>query len=170
MKYRDPFFLGVAKTQSQADDFKCLANIRQPFQPSPDVLGRKRKSRVPELLQVRTACLVTNIQTTKQNQKKENMIPSYYCKALSCHFPRPPIENLRLQSLGAFRKGVRRPKYFTICPPLLSMSKKNQATLTHHTWCSIGKDFTSNRLTEIISCHCYSTCNSSLFTMKPRCH
>ena len=32
----------------------------------------------------------------------------------------------------ALWKGVRRPKYLTIWPPLLSISTKNQATLMHH--------------------------------------
>lgn len=32
----------------------------------------------------------------------------------------------------ALWNGVRRPKYLTIWPPLLSISRKNQATLMHH--------------------------------------
>ena len=34
--------------------------------------------------------------------------------------------------LQALWNGVRRPKYLTIWPPLLSISRKNQATLMHH--------------------------------------
>jgi hypothetical protein len=49
-------------------------------------------------------------------------------------FPQKKQTQRHSATAEALWKGVLRPKYFTICPPLLSISRKNQATLMHQTW------------------------------------